>query len=100
MIHEEWMDTSIAKVGDLVHGDYIADMMNALPPVRIGASCSQSGEPWTHASDDSGRYRPAFLTWRLYEFHGNAWSHDSTWEFCGACFAGDTVNRYRQFEQE
>ena len=32
MMHDDYMDFDIAKVGDKVHGDFIADIVNCLPP--------------------------------------------------------------------
>lgn len=98
MLHEEWMDTSTAKVGDLVRGDYIEEMMNCLPPVVMRYGCSQCGEPYCHSVDEQGRWRPTFLTWHLYERNGNTWSHESLWKFDGACFAGKNENRWKGFE--
>ena len=92
------MDTSTAKVGDLVHGDYIEEMMCCLPPVSLSDGCSQLGEPYTHAKDDGGHWRPTFLTWHLYERYGNPWNHDSIWVFDGACFAGENKNTWKEFE--
>ena len=98
MLHEEWMDTSTAKVGDLVRGDYIEQVMCALPPVRESNSCSQLGEPYSHGKDERGKWRPTFLTWHLHERNGNVWGHESLWEFDGACFAGECVNRCEDFK--
>jgi hypothetical protein len=97
MLHEEWMDTSTAKVGDLVRGDFIEQMMCALPPVRESNSCSQMGEPYGHKKDEQGRWRPLYLTWHLTEYWRNVWDHESIWTFDGACFRGENVNQYPKF---
>ena len=93
------------RAGDYVTGDVVNDMMNALPPVCMRTSCAQLGEPYAHACDESGRYRPLFWTWRLVErgtnakfAGGNVWGEGATWEFCGACFAGETINREERYE--
>ena len=98
MLHEKWMDTSTAKVGDLVRGDYVGEMMCCLPPVSMSDECSQDGEPYGHAEDELGRWRPLFLTWHLHERNGNTWDHESLWVFDGACFAGRNVNEWKGFE--
>ena len=92
------MDTDTAKVGDMVRGDYIEEMMCCLPPVSNGYACSQVGEPWVHCADENGKWRPTFLTWHLSERNGNTWSHDSLWKFDGACFANSNTNRWKGFE--
>ena len=99
---EEWyqaMERGEVRAGDLVTGDVVNDMMNALPPVRIGYECAQLGEPYSHARDwKTKKCRPTYLTWRLIERAGHAWSASSYWEFCGACFAGQVFNREAGYE--
>lgn len=97
MHHDEWMDTNKAHVGDTVCGDYIADMMNALPPKCMRSTCSQCGEPYSFAYDELGECRNTYLTWHLVERHGNEWSHESIWMFDGACFAGLNENHWFGF---
>ena len=98
MLHEEWMDTSVAKVGDLVRGDYIEDVVCSLPPVCEWDRCTQLGESWSHAMDENGKWRPTFLTWHLYERNGNVWGHETLWKFDGACFARQNENNWKGFE--
>lgn len=101
MLHEDYLDTSVAKVGDLVRGDYVMDMMNCLPPVLMRTGCSQVGEPYSHATDGrTGKWRPTFLTFHLYERNGDAWGHDSLWAFDGACFAYGNENMCEGFACE
>jgi len=97
MLHEGYMDTSTAKVGDLVRGDYIMEIVNCLPPVSDSYACTQLGEPYGHCADENGRWRPTFLTWHLSERNGNEWSHDSLWVFDGACFPNSNTNRWKEF---
>ena len=104
----EAMERGEVRAGDLVTGDVVNDMMNALPPACMGYECAQLGETYGHADDGRGHWRPLFLTWRLVcrenDFKRgigalcSAWGDGATWEFCGACFAGEIVNRYGEFE--
>lgn len=96
------MERGEVRAGDLVTGDVVMDAMNALPPVRMSTSCAQMGEPYAHAVDDNGRYRPLFWTWR-FESKPDAigcdtWGEMALWEFCGACFARETANREVNYE--
>lgn len=90
------------RAGDYCTGDVVMDAMNALPPVFMRKSCSQLGEPYAHACDENGRYRPLFWTWKFdnkpYSFGCDTWGEFAIWEFCGACFAGETVNRWSGYE--
>lgn len=96
------MERGEVRSGDLVTGDVVMDAMDALPPVCMRTSCAQLGEPYAHACDDSGRYRPLFWTWKFNDkpySHGcDTWGELATWEFCGACFAGETINRESGYE--
>lgn len=99
------MERGEVRAGDLVTGDVVSGAMDALPPVCMRTSCAQLGEPYAHACDDNGRYRPLFWTWRLIErgssakfASGNVWGEDATWEFCGACFADETINREERYQ--
>ncbi len=94
MLHNEFMDFDKAKVGDLVRGDFIEEMMCCLPPATMWDSCSQVGEPYSHRKDErTGKWRATYSTWHLVERHGNTWSRDSLWVFDGACFRGENENR-------
>ena len=98
MLHEGYMDTSTAKVGDLVRGDYIMEIVNCLPPASDSYACTQLGEPYGHCADENGKWRPTFLTWHLSERNGNAWSHETLWKFDGVCFRGENENKRKEFE--
>ncbi len=82
-----------AKIGDLVTQEVVDDAMDCLPPACMRASCSQMGEPHSHRQDpDTGRWRPTYATFRRI---AGEWPH-GIYEFCGYCFAGETVERGRE----
>ena len=97
-----------AKVGDMVTGDVVAMAMDILPPIRMSADCAQLGEPYSHEFDSkAGKYRPTWYTWRLESRSWcgpgigdicTPWEAGALWRFCGACFAGEIVNRVKIFE--
>ena len=96
------MERGEVRAGDFVTGDVVNDMMNALPPARMGTSCAQLGEPYGHAADENGEWHALWLTWRFdnkpYSFGCDTWGELAIWEFCGACFAGETINRRNAFK--
>lgn len=103
---EAWKRGEV-RAGDRVTGDLVRAMMDTLPPVSMGADCAQMGEPWSHARDNYGDIRPTWLTWRLFARSWSGpdiadlcgiWEEGATWEFCGACIAGQTLNKHKQFE--
>ena len=104
---EAWQRGEV-RAGDKVTGDVVLDAMNALPPVSMGSECAQMGEPYGHSRYGFGdAYRELWLTWRLFSrsWAGpgiadlcGIWEEGATWEFCGACFAGETNNRIAAFE--
>lgn len=98
MMHDDYMDFDIAKVGDTVHGDFIEEVMCCLPPACERSSCSQLGEPYSHRRDEIGNWRPTYLTWHLSEYMHNDWSHESIWVFDGACFRGKNNNLEPKFD--
>lgn len=79
-----------AQIGDLVDEEVVMNAMNCMPPARIGRSCSQLGEPYSHRKDpDTGKYRATYATFMCIQ--GNFTS--GIWEYRGHCFLGETTER-------
>ena len=74
------------KVGDLVDEAVVNYFMDLLPPVTMRRGCSQVGEPHSHKIDPkTGRARATYATFKYVA--------NELWEYCGNCFAGETVER-------
>lgn len=80
-------------IGDYVEQAIVDDAMDCVPPVSMGACCSQMGEPYSIKLDDeNGRWRNTYVTFRKV---GGEWP-DGIWEYCGHCFKGEVVERGRE----
>lgn len=87
---EDDFEYSKAAVGDYVDAQVVMNAMDCLPPVRMGLSCAQMGEPYSHKIDNvTDKLRPTFATFKVVEGDFT----EGVWKFCGYCFAGETKER-------
>lgn len=80
----DWLYCDALRPGDYVEDEIVDSFMNALPPACMSASCSQLGEPYSTRIID-GVAKNTYLTFKRID--------KNTWEFCGDCFRGESVQR-------
>lgn len=80
---EDTFDSSTAVIGDLVEQQVVNNFMDCLPPASYTSECAQLGEPYSHRSDENGKYKATYLTFKRL-------NHD-TWVYCGKCFRGQNT---------
>lgn len=87
---EDDFDFPLVHPGDYVDAQVVMNAMNAMPPVRMGLSCAQMGEAYSHKEDPvDGKLRPTFATFKVVQGDFK----EGVWKFCGFCFAGETKER-------
>ena len=72
--------------GDFVNCAIAEHFLNVLPPIRSSSTYIQMGEPHDHNMDESGKYKPRYLTLECVK--GSIHETDSVWKYCGICFVG------------
>jgi len=75
-----------ADLGDEVDEAIVDNFLEMLPPACHTSGLVQMGEPHEHITDESGNFRPTYMT---FERIG------SKWYFRGYCFHRETQNRHR-----
>lgn len=79
-------------IGDYVDAAVVMDGMDSMPPACMRLSCAQIGEPYSHRQDpNTGKWRSTYLTFKCVQ--GNFCK--GVWEYCGACFLGETTERVK-----
>lgn len=79
-------DFSKVIIGDYVSEQVVNDFMDMLPPLTLTSALMQVGEPYAQRYDaKNSRYRSTFTTFKRVS--------ETVWEYCGDCFAGESVIR-------
>ena len=71
--------------GDKVDDDMVQHFVDSVPPILMLTSCTQGGEAYSLAADESGGYKSTYIT-----FHDLGGGY---WQFDGYCFYKENVNR-------
>lgn len=88
-VYTEDFPYETARVGDLVTDEVIYEAINCMPPAFERSDCTQMGMIFSYQQDPpSGKYWPTYATFKQVA--------DGIWEYCGTCFRGENVERWRQ----
>lgn len=74
--------------GELVDEKIVDYFLNILPQVSISSGYLQVGEPHSHIQDDTGKFRPCFITFQKAD--------SLNWRYHGICFLNETTNRVKR----
>ena len=80
MFNSDTFSYDLAKPGDLVAQEVVDDAINALPPATLTGMLVQMGEPYSHCTDHTGRWRATYATFQKV--------CAGVWEYRGHCFRG------------
>lgn len=85
---EHYFGLDACKIGSYFTEDMINSFMDMLPPACMRNDCSQIGEPVSHRSDDDGKCRETYSTFKKIA--------EDIWEYCGDCFRGENERRGKE----
>lgn len=78
----------ILKVGCLVDGEIVWELIECVPPRSMSPMCMQCGEPHsTRLDEETGKYRQTYSTFKKEP------GTENLYRYCGHCFGGENVER-------